>query len=70
MAPETLQLTIDGMHCGGCVTRVTNALKKLEGVTVESVEVGSARVRLEGGQTAPGEVLAALERIGFSARPT
>ena len=35
---------IEGMHCDGCVTRVTAALKKLATVDVKDVKVGSAAV--------------------------
>jgi copper chaperone CopZ len=68
MESRTLRLAIDGMHCGGCVTRVTNALKKVEGVEVQSVEVGSAEVLIDPARTAPEAVLEAVERIGFQAR--
>jgi FtsP/CotA-like multicopper oxidase with cupredoxin domain len=36
-----IKLSIEGMHCEACVRRVTNALNAVEGVRVESVEVGS-----------------------------
>ena len=39
---DTLKLSIEGMHCGACVRRVTNALQAVPGVQVNSVEVGSA----------------------------
>lgn len=62
-----LPITIEGMHCGGCVNRVTLALKKVEGVEVRSVEVGSALVRLDPEKTSAGQVLAAVRKIGFEA---
>ena len=61
------QLAIEGMHCGGCVSRVTTALKGVAGVTVESVEVGSAKVRLADG-AGPEAMVRALEKMGFDAR--
>jgi copper chaperone len=64
---STLNLSIEGMHCGGCVQRVTDALRKLPGVAPEKVEVGHATIRLEENQT-PQTVIAALERIGFEAK--
>jgi len=39
---NTLNLTIEGMHCGACVRRVTTGI---EGVTVKSVEIGSVTRR-------------------------
>jgi cation transport ATPase len=44
---NTLNLAIEGMHCGACVRRVTTALQGIEGVTVKSVEVGSAKVAFD-----------------------
>jgi copper chaperone CopZ len=43
-------------------------LKKVEGVEVQSVEVGSAEVLIDPARTAPEAVLEAVERIGFQAR--
>jgi copper chaperone len=63
----TVKLKIDGMHCDGCVRRVTNALKGVEGVRVESVEIGSASVSVENEAVKPEEIAAAVDRIGFAA---
>ena len=41
MAEFTLR--IDGMHCGSCVRRVSQALAGVPGVTVNEVRVGAAR---------------------------
>ena len=42
MAEFTLQ--IDGMHCGSCIRRVSQALASAEGVQVEEVRLGAARL--------------------------
>ena len=65
---NTLKLAIDGMHCGACVRRVTTALQGVEGVTVHSVEVGSAKVTFDAAETSAQEIAAALDRNGFPAR--
>jgi copper chaperone CopZ len=66
MAEFTLK--IDGMHCGACVRRVTQALGAVEGVTVNEVTVGAARISSER-EPAPVEAaVAALGKIGFAAR--
>jgi copper chaperone len=65
---KTVKLTIEGMHCEGCVRRVTQALRALDGVRVEAVEVGSAVVTLESGRVTPEQVAAAVNRLGFTAR--
>jgi copper chaperone len=64
---STLTLSIEGMHCGGCVRRVTTALQGVRGVELGAVEVGSARVTVDSAQTSAEEIVAAVDRIGFSA---
>ena len=65
---NTLNLAIEGMHCGACVRRVTSALQSVEGVTVKSVEVGSAEVAFDAAETSAQDITAALNRNGFPAR--
>jgi copper chaperone CopZ len=64
MAEFTLQ--IDGMHCGSCVRRVSQALSQAEGLTVKEVRVGGARVESD----QPGALDRAVEAVnkaGFKA---
>jgi copper chaperone len=63
-----LRLSIEGMHCGGCVRRVTAALQGVKGVDLGPVEVGSAEMTFHPGQAGAEEIAAAVNRIGFSAR--
>jgi copper chaperone len=65
---KTIKLKIDGMHCDGCVRRVTQALNAAGGIQVNSVEVGSASVTVDPAQVSPERIKAALENIGFTAR--
>jgi copper chaperone len=65
---NTLNLVIEGMHCGACVRRVTSALQSVEGLTVNWVEVGSAKVAFDGSEITAQEITAALDRNGFPAR--
>jgi copper chaperone CopZ len=65
MANE-LRFAIQGMHCAACVRRVTAALQSVNGVGVESVNVGSAAVRVND-KVAADDVVAAIQRIGFQA---
>ena len=58
------KLRIEGMHCGACVRRVTQALAATEGIVVEEVHVGGAKVT----STGPIEpALAAVGKAGFTA---
>jgi copper chaperone len=64
---NSIRLSIEGMHCGACVRRVTDALAGVEGVQVDSVSVGSAKVGFDPAAVAPEQITAAVERIGFKA---
>ena len=65
---ETLTLSIEGMHCGGCVRRVTAALQSVKGVRLKAVEVGTTEVAFDSDQASAKEIMAAVDRLGFSAR--
>lgn len=62
-----VRLSIEGMHCDGCVRRVTNALASVDGVRVDSVAVGSAVVAVDPKRATSEQVAAAVNRIGFTA---
>ncbi len=63
-----MKLAIEGMHCQACVRRVQKALEKVEGVQVESVEVGSAVVGAQAGQE--HQVLEAVRKAGYQVQST
>jgi copper chaperone len=65
---DTLKLSIEGMHCGACVRRVTTALEAVPGVQVGAVEVGSAKLAFDPAETTAQEIAAAVNGIGFPAR--
>jgi len=60
----TLQLRIDGMHCGSCVRRVTQTVNAVPQTTADEVVVGAARVTTE---SSPDTIIAALGAAGFRA---
>lgn len=65
MAEFTLK--IDGMHCGSCVRRVSQALAATPGVIVNEVSVGSARLT-SAEQPAPIDLaIAAVAKAGYAA---
>ena len=63
---ENLNISIEGMHCGGCVNRVTGALKSIPGVKVEDVQVGSAALVIDTAQTSAVKIAETLKAIGFT----
>lgn len=65
MAEFTLH--IDGMHCGSCVRRVTQALSSTEGVQVEEVRIGAARFKSPSEHPPVDAAIAAIAKAGYSA---
>jgi copper chaperone CopZ len=66
MAEFTLR--IEGMHCGSCIRRVSQALASAEGMQVEEVRLGAARLRTNLALAPVDLAVAALARAGYSAR--
>jgi copper chaperone CopZ len=66
MAEFTLR--IDGMHCGSCIRRVSQALAATEGIKVEEVKVGTARLSSAANSAPVDLAIAALAKSGFTAR--
>jgi copper chaperone CopZ len=60
-------LHIDGMHCGACVKRVTQALNAVEGIVVNEVRVGAARLTSSQNPAPIDLALAALAKAGYTA---
>jgi copper chaperone len=65
MAEFTLH--IDGMHCGSCVRRANQALASVEGVTVNEVRVGAARLTATVEPAPVDQAIAALAKAGYTA---
>ena len=65
-----ITLRIDGMHCGSCIRRVTQAINSAGPFAVEEVRLGAARFRApEETNAASGDLaVAALAKAGFAAR--
>ncbi len=70
--PETrLRLAVDGMTCAACATRVEKALKAVPGVIDATVNLAleRAEVRAPEGVVEIGDLLDAVRRAGYEARP-
>ncbi len=62
-----ITLRIDGMHCGSCVRRASQALASTEGLTVKEVRVGAARLEAMGDSDAADRAIASLAKVGYTA---
>ena len=65
---QTEHLTVDGMSCGGCVTRVTEALKAIPGVASVEVALSTGKVDVSYDErlAQPGQMTSAVETAGYS----
>lgn len=65
MAEYTLR--IDGMHCGSCVRRVSQALAATPGILVQQVGLGAARLSSDEEPPPLGLAIAAIAKAGYTA---
>ena len=64
---ERVTLAIEGMSCGHCVKAVTQALERVQGVEVQEVRIGSARVAYDPARTTPDAIIDAVNDEGYAA---
>lgn len=67
---ETVTLKIDGMHCGGCVSAIENALRAVDGVESVAVvlDAGSATVGFNPGRIDSAALAKAVTGAGYTVR--
>jgi len=63
---DRITMKIDGMSCGHCVSSVDKALKKLDGVKVESVGIGTATVSYDPSAVSEQRIAEAVTDEGYS----
>ena len=65
---KVVELTIEGMTCGGCVQAVLNVLGRVPDAESFDVEVGRAVLRFGSGWDGRSDTaIAAIKKAGFSA---
>jgi len=62
---KTQNLTIEGMSCNHCVMHVTKELEKLKGLTIETVEIGKARVQVDESMINADQISKAVQDAGY-----
>jgi copper chaperone len=67
MSSTQFSLRIDGMHCGSCVRRVSQALNATDGIQVEEVRIGAARMTSNFDAPPIEAAISSLAKIGFQA---
>lgn len=64
---NTVDLDVQGMSCGSCIAKVTDALKELPGVDAVEVHLATGRVRGDFDQ-GNDPLLSTLQQAGYPAR--
>lgn len=67
---EMVSLSISGMTCASCVTRVEKALKKIPGVTDASVNLATEKAQITVVGVPVDKLIAAVEKAGYDAAVT
>lgn len=64
---QSVLLNVSGMTCGGCTSKVTNALKAIPGVedVKVSLSTGEATVQYDEGRTSPDQLKSAVISAGY-----
>jgi len=70
-AARTVVFDIEGMHCDGCVQRITKFLEEVPGVQSAHVDLEKeeATVHLEAAETGDELLVAAVAEAGYEAKP-
>ncbi|CAB3754022.1 heavy metal translocating P-type ATPase [Burkholderia paludis] len=67
-ALQTVELTVDGMHCGGCTGRVQRALATVPGVVDATVDLDAHTATVTAQDTVePGQLVDAVNAAGYRA---
>jgi len=66
-----LELAVDGVTCGACISRIETAVKRLPGVTDARLNFTNRRLNVAwaNGKARPDDVLAALQQLGYRGHP-
>ena len=62
---QRLNLTISGMSCGHCVSRVQKTLSALDGIEVDAVRIGGADIRFDPDRRSVADILEAVRDVGY-----
>ncbi len=63
------RFNVTGLHCNGCVARVTKAVKEIAPDAVVAIDLPSGIMNLENAEADPSEIIAKIESCGYGASP-
>lgn len=65
---KTQTINIEGMTCGHCIMSVKKELSKIDGVTINSVKIGTAEVIITESKVTDEKLRYAVEEAGYSVK--
>ena len=65
---SSIELHVEGMKCGGCVSAVEDAIKQVAGVSGVTVSLEDKQASVQGTATTEA-LIAAVQAAGYSATP-
>jgi Cu2+-exporting ATPase len=68
---SSMDMVVEGVHCGGCIGRIERSLKSLNGVSDARLNFTNKRLTItwKGDGFNPGDAIRSLERMGYRANP-
>jgi copper chaperone CopZ len=67
---STLELVVDGMHCGSCALLIDDALTDLPGIlTSTTSSKNRASTITHDHRTSPQQIITTIEALGYRATP-
>ena len=66
---DTVELNIEGMHCGGCATGIQMVTEQLDGVSSAFVDLEGKKGKWEIDQSkvSSEQIIAEIEKLGYKA---
>jgi len=70
-SPTSVELAVEGMHCGSCVALIQETLGEQDGVTSATVDLESARavVGFDPARIDVAALTAVVAEVGYAASP-
>lgn len=64
---KKIKLNVEGMHCKGCETLISNSLNKLDGITKTKVnhKKGIVKVVFDDSNIGEEEIIKSIEKEGY-----
>jgi copper chaperone len=63
-----IEIEVDNVKCGGCVTAIRQGLGELPGVDAVEVDIATGRVSIEAERDLGAELAQALRQLGYPPR--